>query len=597
MRLKSLTAEQFLYGLVCLLGLVLRLWGLGTAPLADHEAQWALQALDVARGQTGALGPQPAYILLTSLLFGLLGSSNFLARLLPALAGGLLPLLPGWVAARLGAATHLRSAALVMAFGLAIDPGLLALSRTAGGAMMAVFFTLLALILLWRGLPLWAGIAAGMALLSGPSLLQGLLGLLAGWGLIRLVESRLYAAASDPDAPVAEVLPRLSLPPLDAQKWRTAAYALLSTLLLVGTLLLRVLQGLGALVGTLPAYLESLIQPAVFATLGTPALTLPYQLLTLLIYHPLPLLLALIALLRGLTALRRGGQRSLRLGLWLLAALIMAVLVPERSSGDLAWVLLPLWALAGLELARYLPVGRDRYTALIAAGLALLIVVMAVVVQFNLLSLARFEISPLLYGAMLAGVLVFGAVAVALVGMGWSGQAARLGAVWGVCAVLCLGMFATGIRLAYLTPNAAAELWSTPPAVRQAGELLDTLNDLSVWTTGHTRELEIVATADSPALRWVLRDFQQARFAASLAIDETPAVVIAPAEVEMPALEQAYRGQDFIWQASPAWQGLLPPDAFSWLALRQAPLTEQSLILWTRADLFPGGTVQPLSAP
>ncbi len=597
MRIKSLTLEQLLYALAGLLALGLRLWGLGTPALSEHEAQWALQALNVARGQVQTLGGQPGYILFTSLLFGLLGSSNFLARLLPALAGGLLPLLPGWIVPRLGRATHLRAAGVILAFGLAIDPGLLALSRTAGSPLMAVFFALLALTLLGRGLPLWAGIAAGLALLSGPSVLQGLLVLLAGWGLIRLVETWLYPTSDGADQPAPESLPRLSLPRLDAPGKRAAVIALLGTLLLAGTLLLRVPQGLGALVSTFPAYFESLAHPAVFATLGTPVLTAPYQLLTLLVYHPLPLLFALIALVRGLIALRHGGQWALRLSLWLLAAFLLALLVPDRQTGDLAWVLLPLWALAALELARYLPVGHQQPTTLVAGGLALLMVVMAAVLQFNQFSLARFEITPPLYAAMLGGVLVFSLVAIALVGMGWSGPAARLGAVWGICAVLLLGMFSAGSRLAYRTPNAAAELWSTPPSAGQMAELVDTLQDLSAWNTGHTQELEVVVTADSPALRWALRDFPQARFVSGLAVNETPAVVITALEAELPALELAYRGQDFIWQESPAWQGLLPADAISWLSARQAPVIEQRVILWARADLFPGGTTGPLSAP
>ena len=597
MRIKSLTLEQFLYALAGLLALGLRLYGLGVPALADHEAQWALQALNVARGQVQTLGAQPGYILFTSLLFGLLGSSNFLARLLPALAGGLLPLLPGFIFPRLSRATHLPRRRGDPGFWPGHRPRPVGAPRTAGGPLMAVFFTLLALILLWRQLPLWAGIAGGLALLSGPSVLQGLLGLLAGWGLIRLVEDWLYPAPLGADQLAPEGLPRLSLPRLDAPGKSAAAIALLGTLLLVGTLLLRVPQGLGALVSTFPAYLEGLSHPAVFATLGTPVLTAPYQLLTLLVYHPLPLLFALITLVRGLMALRRGGQWALRLGLWLLAAFVLAVLVPERQTGDLAWVLLPLWALAALELARYLPVGRDQPTALVAGGLALLMLVMAAVVQFNQFSLARFEISPLLYAAMLGGVLVFSLVAIALVGMGWSGPAARLGAVWGICAVLLLSMFSAGSRLAYQTPNAAAELWSTPPAAGQVAELVDTLQDLSAWNIGHTQELEVVSIVDSPSLRWALRDFPQARFVSGLAVNETPAVVITPLEAELPALELAYRGQDFIWQEVPAWQGLLPADAIPWLSARQAPVTEQRVILWARADIFPGGTTETPYTP
>ncbi len=58
--------EGWLYGLAFLIGLALRLVQLGAAPLTDSEATLALQALHIADGMRPLLGPQPAYILLTS---------------------------------------------------------------------------------------------------------------------------------------------------------------------------------------------------------------------------------------------------------------------------------------------------------------------------------------------------------------------------------------------------------------------------------------------------------------------------------------------------------------------------------------------------
>jgi predicted membrane-bound mannosyltransferase len=88
----------------------------------------------------GSLGSQPAYIFLTGSTFAVFGSSDFTARLWPALLGGCLVLLPFFFRRPLG-----RLAALVCAFGLALDPGLVAVSRQAGGPMLAVSFLLLAL--------------------------------------------------------------------------------------------------------------------------------------------------------------------------------------------------------------------------------------------------------------------------------------------------------------------------------------------------------------------------------------------------------------------------------------------------------------------
>src|SRR5512139_2142038 len=90
MKRQILTIEHSLYFLAFLLALGVRLLRLGTAPLSEFESGWALQALGLSQGGSILLGTQPLYVLFTSLLFALLGSSNGLARTLPALAGSAL---------------------------------------------------------------------------------------------------------------------------------------------------------------------------------------------------------------------------------------------------------------------------------------------------------------------------------------------------------------------------------------------------------------------------------------------------------------------------------------------------------------------------
>ncbi len=41
----------------------------------------------------------------------------------------------------------------------------------------------------------------------------------------------------------------------------------------------------------------------------------------------------------------------MRLSLWMLVALLLALFYPAHQVGDLAWMLIPLWSLAALELA------------------------------------------------------------------------------------------------------------------------------------------------------------------------------------------------------------------------------------------------------
>jgi hypothetical protein len=63
-------------------------------------------------------------------------------------------------------------------------------------------------------------------------------------------------------------------------------------------------------------------------------------------------------------------------------------------------------------------------------------------------------------------------------------------------------------------------------------------------------------------------------------------------DVEDLGLPAAYRGQDFTWRQTPAWEQLQNPDWIRWLVFRKFPREEQTIlketiILWVRDDLFP----------
>src|SRR5512145_3460795 len=172
MNSSSTQNKAWLYWLAFLIALGFRLIQLGAAPLTDSEATLALQALHIAQGKAPLLGSQPGYILLTSVLFAVINTTNFMARFVPALVGSALAFAPYFFRDKIK-----PRPALILAFLFAIDPGLVAFSRQADGTMLAVASLLFAWAM-WRdrrAIP--AGIFAGLALLSGPSLWAGLLSL------------------------------------------------------------------------------------------------------------------------------------------------------------------------------------------------------------------------------------------------------------------------------------------------------------------------------------------------------------------------------------------------------------------------------------
>ncbi|TES89866.1 MAG: hypothetical protein E3J88_05185, partial [Anaerolineales bacterium] len=447
MEKRKFTNEHLLYLIAFVCALVMRLANLGEMPLSESEASWALQAYEVSQGEAAAISGQPAYVLLTGTIFAIFSSSDTLARLLPALVGSMIVWLPFALRYRLG-----KMACLVFAFGLALDPGLVAVSRIAGGPMLAFGFGVLAAAAWLLEAPVTAGILGGLALMSGPPILTGLVGLAVAWALWSSTRKE-----------------NLALPALP---FRRAAIACGITILLAGTLFMRHPQGLSAMVAAIPDYLGGWFQAA-----ATP---LSQVYLALLVYQPLAVVFGIIAMVRKSTWKNSTTQL---LGFWFVAALVLTSAYPSRQVSDLIWVLVPLWGLAGYELDRHLrPTSQE--TQVVAWGQAILIIVfmvffwlnlsnlsalgsVAVPQDFNLLDLN--DIDPIIRQNILRVVMVivvpiFAALSVTLVGIGWSYEEAGRGTVWGT--LIILGLYITGTAWSTGHPRnkAANDLWTPSPA-------------------------------------------------------------------------------------------------------------------------------------
>jgi hypothetical protein len=139
----TVTVEHGLYGLVLLVGSGLRLFALDSRPLIPLEAASAWPAWLSAMALTVPNAPQPVSALLHSFQVATvwLAQGNETAmRLLPALCGATLILLPWFWRRWLG-----RGACLVAAGLIAMDPWLTTLSRTGDGAMVSAFLGALTL--------------------------------------------------------------------------------------------------------------------------------------------------------------------------------------------------------------------------------------------------------------------------------------------------------------------------------------------------------------------------------------------------------------------------------------------------------------------
>ncbi|MGD8404766.1 MAG: hypothetical protein PVJ21_13985 [Anaerolineales bacterium] len=588
MRFQIVKHENIPYVIAFLLAAALRFIHLGALPLSDTEAVWALQALHVAQGTPTLLGPQPIYVLPTSGLFYLFGSSNFLARFFPALTGGLLILVPYLFRERLKPVPS-----LLLAFFLALDPGLISLSRQAGGLMPALTFLLLAWAFWWNQRPRVAGVFAGLALLSGPAVWAGLLGLGLAWILRRSMEKPLIPAEDEDQDEATESSPQVeagqSVERVRREDLKAALLFGGGTILLGGTMFFISPNGLSAWLSALPAYLSGWARPS--------GVSIGRLVFALIAYQPLALVFGLVAVLRGWW-----GQQinNVRLSLWLLTAFLVALFYPARQVGDLAWALFPLWALAASELSNHMQIFLQERREV--AGMATLVFILLAFSWLNYSAIALdpanitsnmlqvggnvlFQNLPPTRYVLLISVLLLLIVSVVMVALGWSARIARLGSVWGL--TLALGIYslgmawsATGLR----TPN-GWELWWPDKQPAQAELLLTTVNEQSEWSTGDTMSQDVtLLNLDSPALEWLLRG-RSLHTASGLDTQNEPAIIIS-SQTDDINLPIAYRGQDFNWRREPYWEVAGFYEWIRWSVFRELPYEDETVIVWVRNDLF-----------
>jgi hypothetical protein len=434
-----------------------------------------------------------------------------------------------------------------------------------------------------------AGIFSGLVLLSGESLVVGGLFVLLGWLFARFVGGRSLSFS----------LHRERLP----QMLTGTGIALL----VFGTLFLRYPQGLSAMFQAVPDYFAGWTRSA-GASAGVPVVQI---LVALLVYQPLALLFGVAALFT-----RRTFERPLNIFLagGLLGSLIVILLDPSRQIWMLVWVLIPLWLLAGSIVGKfiYLPSSKDR---LFVAGEVIFFLILLAYWWFNLARMTRLVFVNIPPGTGLSDfqaldsttriyvvrfvVLIFIPLLIVLMTgitrYAWKGKAPMQGAVWSVGLFLVFYLLMTAWNFTAQPEYLAGELWVQGPATGHPEEVRAALEEASVQITGSRDQLALVYQIDSPLVNWLLRDFPNAEFQPVELQNELPDVVLNQ-KIDAGGedfLTQFYRGQRIPLQFERNWGGTLPPDFVRWLVYREAPVSEDWVVIWTRADAFPLYAPQP----
>jgi hypothetical protein len=276
---------------------------------------------------------------------------------------------------------------------------------------------------------------------------------------------------------------------------------------------------------------------------------------------------------------------SVRLGLWALVALVLALIYPGKQTSDLAWALLPLWALAALELTHHFDfAGHNLWEV---AGTVTLVVAFLVFGWLNLASVTNMDLSTSLAHTrlgLLAAVLFLIILSLLLVGTGWSAAVARLGGVWGGLIAVTLFTIAMATGAAGLRQPLTAELWQPEPRAGRVDLILKVANQISDLNRGYADQLPLtVLNVTSPALRWLFRDWQEQEVD-ELASDATPELIITPPGKL--SLSAEYRGEALVLREVANWDHATSADWLKWFVYRQMPLLREDVTLWVRSDLM-----------
>jgi hypothetical protein len=625
----KIPVEGIAYLALVLFMLALRFADLDTVPMSEGEASQALTAWMLVYdplNPEARISANPLTFWGQVMGFGMVGKGEFAARVVTAVAGVVLALLPLLFRRRLGSA---RTFLLALTWGLAASP--FAASRTSDPYIWTAIFGVLALWALWNYVEKRRMRDAIGALVFGAVLvlLSGTGGLIVGVILlVALAVCAYWCARVAPiewDRPSEEVLAMLG----DMLR----GLPVTASLITAGGLVVLVATGVMLYPAGLSMVAEALI--AGIRGIWTPvAMDAPlfYPLLAVLLYDFGLVVLAAL----GFVMLRRDHllQVDDRMA-WVLAIVtaLAALLYRGAGPGLALFIVLPLgWLVSHVvvELLRELDVipfwdlvqGREVeavsqyawvkwFIAILAASALVMLGTHLQEVGRSLLTFAPEEavfdnVARLLQPGMENGLRSL--VWVVMSGLFLTVGCFLLASLWGNTATLQglgLGFFGfvlvSGVGGGWNAVVAGAaergEIWQSSVTLHDANWLRATLVDVSNRNTRThpTTPItvvtdEIVGLTPHGLVAWTLRDFADVRFVSSAAeAAREPIVLMRDPGETLPDLGGSYVGQRFRIREFRSIEGTAATDLLAWLAQRRTrsfvPLATD-VVLWLRLDVY-----------
>lgn len=537
--------------------LLLRFVRLGATTLTDYEAQQALQALNIVNGHSTIIGGQPGYVGLTSALFFLFGGSDFFARLWPAFFGACLVLVPFLFRKHVD-----NTIGIILAFLIAFEPGLVALSRSADGAMITITTLLAAIGFLLNKKMLPAGILFGLSLICSEKF----------WPLVVVISTAWLLINVPFDSKT------LSLKTIEKKNWWVLILSAVITVVLISTQFFIVPNAISGIGTGLVNWLRTWRQT------GTMAIS---TFLIILLVTQFP------AIILGIWAILNGIKKKTRLtsflGLLWGIGLILGILNPSHNAWTMVIFNLPIFVLASIQTKNLLEgfIFQSKIVTLIEAVVTFSLILFSILNFLNMINFPPAD--SIMLRNRLIGTFLPLALLIAftmLLAWGWDVVSTKSGLLIGVGLMFFALLIGSGWKAAGLGSKPENELLANSGYISGKTDLIQTMSDVARWNNGVATSIDVdLAGLDSPSLVWLLRDFEKVTSDSTFPVNETPSLVISGVQ-SMIQTQALYRGQLMVWSVQPDYSQMVWQDWVKWSFVRNIPQYKEQILLWVRNDLF-----------
>ncbi len=592
-RFPALRIEIVLYVGLALAALFVRLLLLDYPPLSTPEAMQAVASWHWVNGTPDSFTGSPLLFGGNALLFALFGATDFAARVIPAVFGSALVLLPALLRRELG-----RTGALVASLLLLLSPSLVFFSRQVDGVVIGVTCALAALAWVWRyvadrvsrDLNL-AAVAAALALISAREVWTIVLSMTLFVAFLWFRERGTAPAADVADGPI-----HVDQVEQQRRQWLIAGALFACVFIGVSTALLLHRDGLGAALALFGAWIGGLQPGGSFFD--------PLRLLV--VYEPITLFFGVVALVDiafAVTSWERDHAPLFALGILIVTAFVLYSIGADKNPARIVVLVIPLSLVAGSYIGSWLEEMREQVEVapqvsqiiltqevpiyLFACALAgFLYIILAefttrgsVLAADMLAAITRQPPSAAMNGIVLTGLV---AVAIAVVvflavsTVGWA-RARIIGTA--VVLTLLTGWTIRQTTLVNFSTSLNPQEWVISTAASaNVRDMVRDLEDISRWRANDSHAMTMIVDASlGPMAEWYLRDFRNAQFVLHPTMQpKIEALVLSP---DTPVNAGNLMSQRYILESvrAPAAQ----PNLLRWLLFRDVGgVTPSQAVVW-----------------